>query len=173
MIVGDYLPSREFFPDIRRGRETARRCARALRSPSELLQASTKIFRAPCRTSLRASRRGFGQLSIAVLTSTARKTLAKKPGANSSAKSRNPGSSSHSIAPSFAMCSVMLDDDAALELTVELVTRSAHQVPINQAAGLARQRRHGPARGGHKSTAAVMSAAPRRFWLCCEGRSGS
>jgi hypothetical protein len=26
----------------------------------------------------------------------------------------------------------MLDDDAALELTVELVTRSAHQVPMNK-----------------------------------------
>jgi hypothetical protein len=26
----------------------------------------------------------------------------------------------------------MLDDDAALELTVELVTRSAHRVPMNK-----------------------------------------
>jgi hypothetical protein len=26
----------------------------------------------------------------------------------------------------------MLDDDAALELTVELVTRTAHQVPMNK-----------------------------------------
>ena len=54
----------------------------------------------------------------------------------------------------------MLDDDAALELTVELVTRTAHQVPMKR---LARQRRPGPEGSGYEGEAS--DDAPKRFWL--------